>query len=76
MFCDSCVTPPATVAPPLWVSDVTLLAVQAPTPFRGVDSEPLIVVLTPTSVRFPFVPTLPVWFAVAGLPATSASVEL
>ena len=41
------------------VNAVTLLAVHEPTPVRGVDSVPLMVVGVPESARLPLVPTSP-----------------
>src|SRR5688572_6003437 len=58
-FCGSSTSPSSTLAPPASVSAVTLPLVQAPTPDRGVDSDPLIVVVFPASVTLPLVPTLP-----------------
>src|SRR3954464_5924056 len=56
-FCGSSIRPSSTLALPLTVNAVTLFAVHAPTPERGVDSEPWIVVGLPISARLPLVPT-------------------
>src|SRR5262245_7857440 len=55
--CGSCTKPRCGALPA--VAAVTLLAVQAPTPERGVERVPQIVVGLPTSARLPFDPTSP-----------------
>ena len=60
--------PPVTVALPLTESAVIVLDEHEPTPARGVDKLPLIVVFDLLSVRFPFVPTLPPELWKAGVP--------
>src|SRR5687768_5217090 len=57
--CGSCTSPPPMVAPPVSVAALTPPALHEPTPVRGVDSVPLIVVVLPRPSRLPFVPTLP-----------------
>ncbi len=51
-----------------------LLLLQLPTPdLRGVRPAVPLIVAPPLSVRFPFVPRLPLLFAVTGLPPTRAA---
>ena len=57
------------------VVPLTLPELQVPTPVRGVDSVPLIVVVLPISLRLPLVPTLPSVFDMVGVPDPPYAVE-
>ena len=70
--CGSSTRPSLTVALPVTVNAVTLLVVHEPTPVRGVDSVPLIIVGLPCTCRLPLVPTSPSVLTTTGLPALSA----
>ena len=65
--------PSSIVAWPATVWAVTLFDVHAPTPDRGVDSAPWIVVGSPDNVRLPLVPTFPPSEASTGTPPTTAT---